>query len=179
MMEITLDEKSVKVAEELLGKSRDQVNRASYAAINRTLPKVRKLLVSETDAHYVAKKGAVRASLRIIRAGSGDPTGMVKSSGSPLPLKIFQTRFPKTRMASARVLRTHGLRPVKGLFRQNGRIFQRRQPARYPLAVPMGPSAPQMVGRDESVQKIIPEISAYLNQRFTHEIAFRFKGLGG
>lgn len=177
MMEMTFDEQSLKMAESLMQDGRTQVLRASSAAINRTLPFARKSLVNEAGNRYVAPKGELKSSVRLLRAGSGSLVGMVKSSGRRLPLRMFETSFPKAERASARVLREHSLQLVEGLFMNNGKIFHRRQPSRYPLAIPTGPAAPQMIGREDSVQKVTPEISDYLSQRFTHEIEFRFKGL--
>ena len=178
MMEIHLDEKNLRIADQLLGGALVNVKAASSAAINRTLPHARKKLVEKAKERYAVKPGPLKGSIRLLRAGAGSMTGMVKSSGHPLPLSYFQTRFPKTSRASARVLRNGRLKPVKGLFKR-GYIFHRRQPARYPLAIPSGPSAPQMVGYDKGVSAILPDVEDYLNQRFLHEMTYRFKGFGG
>ena len=178
MMEIHLDEKNLQIADRLLSGALVNVRAASSAAINRTLPHARKRLVEKAKERYVVKPESLKDSIRLIRSGTGSMTGMVKSSGHPLPLSYFQTRFPRTKRASVRVLRNGGLKPVKGLFRQK-RIFHRRQPARYPLTIPAGPSAPQMVGYDKSVSAILPDVEDYLNQRFLHEVTYRFKGFGG
>lgn len=177
-MEIHLDEKNLQIADKLLSGALVNVRAASSAAINRTLPHARKKLVEKAKERYAVQPGPLEGSIRLLRAGAGSMTGMVKSSGHPLPLSYFQTRFPKTSRASVRVLRNGGLKPVKGLFRQK-RIFHRRQPARYPLTIPAGPSAPQMVGYDKSVSAILPDVEDYLNQRFLHEVTYRFKGFGG
>lgn len=178
MMEIHLDEKNLQIADRLLSGALMNVQRASAAAINRTLPHARKVLVEKAKERYMAKSGPLKGSIRLLKANAGGMTGMVKSSGHPLPLSYFQTRFPKTKPASTRVLRQGSLKPVKGLFRR-GFIFHRRQPARYPLAIPTGPSAPQMVGYDKGVAAVLPDVEEYLNRRFLHEVTYRFKGFGG
>lgn len=178
MMEIHLDKKNLQIADKLLSGALVNVRTASSAAINRTLPHARKKLVEKARERYVVKPGPLKGSIRLLKAGAGSMTGMVKSSGHPLPLSYFQTRFPQTKRASARVLRQGSLKPVKGLFKMRY-IFHRRQPARYPLAIPAGPSAPQMVGYDKGVSAILPDVEEYLNQRFLHEVTYRFKGFGG
>ena len=178
MMEIHLDKKNLQIADRLLSGALVNVRAASSAAINRTLPHARKRLVEKAKERYVVKPGPLKGSIRLLKAGAESMTGMVKSSGHPLPLSYFQTRFPRTKRASARVLRNGSLKPVKGLFK-HGYIFHRRQPARYPLAIPSGPSAPQMVGYDKGVSAILPDVEDYLNQRFLHEVTYRFKGFGG
>ncbi|WP_443658692.1 hypothetical protein [Dialister hominis] len=178
MMEIHLDEKNLQIADKLLSGALVNVRAASSAAINRTLPHARKRLVEKAKERYVVKPGPLKGSIRLLKAGAGSMTGIVKSSGHPLPLSYFQTRFPRTKRASARVLRNGILKPVKGLFKQ-GHIFHRKQPARYPLTIPAGPSAPQMVGYDKGVSAILPDVEYYLNQRFLHEVTYRFKGFGG
>lgn len=178
MMEIHLDEKNLQIADKLLSGALVNVRAASSAAINRTLPHARKRLVEKAKERYVVKPGPLKGSIRLLKAGAGSMTGMVKSSGHPLPLSYFQTRFPRKKRASARVLRNGSLKPVKGLFKQ-GHIFHRRQPARYPLAIPSGPSSPQMVGYDKGVSAILPDVEDYLDQRFLHEVTYRFKGFGG
>lgn len=178
MMEIHLDKKNLQIADRLLSGALVNVKAASSSAINRTLPHARKKLVEKAKERYVVKPGRLKGSIRLLKAGAGSMTGMVKSSGHPLPLSYFQTRFPQTKRASARVLRQGSLKPVKGLFKMRY-IFHRRQPARYPLAIPAGPSAPQMVGYDKGVSAILPDVEEYLNQRFLHEVTYRFKGFGG
>lgn len=178
MMEIHLDEKNLRIADQLLGGALVNVNAASSAAINRTLPHARKKLVEKAKERYAVKPGSLKGSIRLLKAGAGSMTGMVKSSGHPLPLSYFQTQFPRTERASVRVLRNGSLKPVKGLFKQR-HIFHRKQPARYPLTIPAGPSAPQMVGYDKGVSAILPDVEDYLNQRFLHEVTYRFKGFGG
>lgn len=178
MMEIHLDKKNLQIADRLLSGALVNVKAASSSAINRTLPHARKKLVEKAKERYVVKPGPLKGSIRLLKAGAGSMTGMVKSSGHPLPLSYFQTRFPQTKRASARVLRQGSLKPVKGLFKMRY-IFHRRQPARYPLAIPAGPSAPQMVGYDKGVSDILPDVEEYLNQRFLHEVTYRFKGFGG
>lgn len=178
MMEIHLDKKNLQIADRLLSGALVNVRAASSSAINRTLPHARKKLVEKARERYVVKPGPLKGSIRLLKAGAGSMTGMVKSSGHPLHLSYFQTRFPQTKRASARVLRQGSLKPVKGLFKMRY-IFHRRQPARYPLAIPAGPSAPQMVGYDKGVSAILPDVEDYLNQRFLHEVAYRFKGFGG
>ncbi len=178
MMEIHLDEKNLQIADKLLSGALVNVRAASSATINRTLPHARKRLVEKAKERYVVKPGPLKGSIRLLKAGAGSMTGIVKSSGHPLPLSYFQTRFPRKKRASARVLRNGILKPVKGLFKQ-GHIFHRKQPARYPLTIPAGPSAPQMVGYDKGVSAILPDVEDYLNQRFLHEVTYRFKGFGG
>lgn len=178
MMEIHLDKKNLQIADRLLSGALVNVRAASSSAINRTLPHARKKLVEKARERYVVKPGPLKGSIRFLKAGAGSMTGMVKSSGHPLTLSYFQTRFPQAKRASARVLRQGSLKPVKGLFKMRY-IFHRRQPARYPLAIPAGPSAPQMVGYDKGVSAILPDVEEYLNQRFLHEVTYRFKGFGG
>ncbi len=178
MMEIHLDKKNLQIADRLLSGALVNVRAASSSAINRTLPHARKKLVEKARERYVVKPGPLKGSIRLLKSGAGSMTGMVKSSGHPLTLSYFQTRFPQTKRASARVLRQGSLKPVKGLFKMRY-IFHRRQPARYPLAIPAGPSAPQMVGYDKGVSAILSDVEEYLNQRFLHEVTYRFKGFGG
>lgn len=187
MMQIHLDKKNLQIADRLLSGALANVRAASSAAINRTLPHARKKLVEKAQERYVVKSESLKGSIRTLRSGAGSMTGMVKSSGHPLPLSYFQTRYPKTKRASARVLKQGGFKPVKGLFMMEYIVnekakryaFHRRQPARKPLAIPAGPSAPQMVGYDKGVSAILPDVEEYLNQRFLHEVTYRFKGFGG
>lgn len=187
MMEIHLDEKNLQIADKLLSGALVNVRAASSAAINRTLPHARKRLVEKAKERYVVKSESLKGSIRLLRSGTGSMTGMVKSSGHPMPLSYFQTRYPKTKRASARVLKQGGFKPVKGLFMMeqtvDGKVkkyaFHRRKPSRYPLAIPSGPSAPQMVGYNKGVSAILPDVEDYLNQRFLHEVTYRFKGFGG
>lgn len=183
MIEISLDERNVKLADEMLSIASKQVRAASNAAINRTLIFARKALSDQAAEKYTAKKGPIKKSMRVLRAGGGDMRGMVKSTGKSLPLTAFQVRFYRRSPVGVRVLKNSSLKPVKGLFligeKRDGHPALRTTAARYPLASVAGPSAPQMIGNNGGVEKVTDPISEYLNQRFTHEILFRFKGFGG
>ena len=86
MMEIHLDEKNLQIADKLLSGALVNVRAASSATINRTLPHARKRLVEKAKERYVVKPGPLKGSIRLLKAGAGSMTGIVKSSGHPLPL---------------------------------------------------------------------------------------------
>ena len=68
MITIELDKKSKRIASDLRLFSTKKVNRASRAAINRTLTRARKILSVDARVRYVAKAGPIKASLELKRA---------------------------------------------------------------------------------------------------------------
>lgn len=45
---------------------------------------------------------------------------------------------------------------------------------RYPLRIPHGPSVPQMFSAESSMSVIAPFAEKTLNQRFLHEVSYRY-----
>ena len=79
------------------------------------------------------------------------------------------------------VKKSGGAKAVPGLFysptttgKYRGALH-RRQPSRYPLRVPYGPSVPQMVEKPEVFAAVEQDAEQYLANRFSHEVEYRFK----
>lgn len=184
MIDISLDEQNVKLAETFLADAPKEVQRAASAAINRTITKVKTATSVTVRKRYVANAGAIKKSLSHTRATASKPQGRLRSEGPSLPLTAFQ--MSRAGAASVRgtgpmrvkVLKSSSPKPVRGLF---SRTFPRgyfgpmmrvgRTP--YPLRTPAGPSVPQMVGHDETMNVLVPEAEKTLNERFLHEVEFR------
>lgn len=181
MITIELDKKSKRIASDLRLFSTKKVNRASRAAINRTLTRARKILSVDARVRYVAKAGPIKASLELKRADEGNLSGSVISTGRQLSLSAFQTTAYKRGPVGVRIMRHGKSVRVPGMIKKEwpsgySGVMRRTTKRRYPLKTPGGPSVPQMVGNEEVLDKAVPEISEYLNERFLHEIKYRFGG---
>ena len=60
-----------------------------------------------------------------------------------------------------------------------GAMQRKNLSMRYPLRIPHGPSVPQMFSADRSMSVIAPFAEKTLNQRFLHEVSYRYGKFGG
>ena len=184
MITIELDKKSKRIASDLRLFSTKKVNRASRAAINRTLTRARKILSVDARVRYVAKAGPIKASLELKRADEGNLSGSVISTDRQLSLSAFQTTAYKRGPVGVRIIRQGKgakMQRVPGMIKKDwpsgySGVMMRTSKNKYPLKTPGGPSVPQMVGKEEVLEMAVPEITEYMNERFLHEIKYRFSG---
>lgn len=181
MMRVTFDERNVRLAASIVEKFPKLVNRAMYASVTRTLTTTRKAIGPIVHEKYTAKQRGINhvVALKKMR-GKGFVKGTLEVTGKMIPLSDFQMKVPGKRknMVRVKVKRESSMQPVKGLFVNRTKKgwkggMQRRQKARYPLAVPYGPSIPQMVGSREALYPLISIADKELNSRFLHEIQWR------
>ena len=178
MIDITLDEKNVQMAQAFLADAPLEVNRAMVAAINRTITKLKKDTAVTVRTRYVARSGDIKKSFSVERASGGKAVGRLRSKGPSLPLTAFRMSRPTRGPMRVKVLKSGSLKPVRGLFSRRfprGYVGPMRRVGRtpYPLRTPAGPSVPQMVGHDATMNVLVPEAEKTLNERFLHEVEFR------
>lgn len=182
MISVSFDEKLVDRAQKMLALAPKEADRAAAAAINRTLAHVPKEMAKSARERYIVKAGSVKKSIKKKRANAGHLAGEIISAGKTLPLTSFKISGGKRGPMRVKVLRAGSPKPVKGLFLNRfpkGYVghMQRRQPARFPLKTPAGPSIPQMIGKGNVFQEWSEDAVKFLNNRFSHEIDFRFSKL--
>lgn len=182
MISVSFDEKLIARAQQMLTLAPKEADRAATAAINRTLTHVPKKMAKSARERYIVKAGSVKKSIKKKRANAGHLAGEIISAGKTLPLTAFKISGGKRGPMRVKVLRAGSPKPVRGLFLNRfpkGYVgyMQRRQPARFPLKTPAGPSIPQMIGEGNVFQEWSEDAEEFLNQRFAHEIDFRFSKL--
>ena len=176
---IELDTKNLTYAQQMLANAPKQVRLAAVSAINRTVTKMRTQTSKTIRENYVVKAADIKSTLKTRRASSAKMQGIIASRGRPLLLTAFRVRANKRGPVKVQVKKQTGAKPVPGMFLGTSRrgytgAMQRRQPARYPLRVPYGPSVPQMFASRDVIGELTPTAEATLNERFLHEVEFRF-----
>lgn len=177
MIEINFDEKAAAAAQEAMRSAPKQTVKAAIGAINRTVTKTAALISKETRVRYIVKAADVKSSLKKKKATKASLSASVVSTGSPLPLVSFKVTKSRRGPMKAKVLKKGALKPVQGLY-QNEKarykgVLLRKTGARYPVKSPFGPSIPTMIGNEEVLGRLTPQISAFLNQRFLHELDYQ------
>lgn len=182
MISISFDEKQVERAKKMLALAPKEADRAAAAAINRTLTHVPKEMAKSARERYIVKAASIKRSTKKKRANAGHLAGEILSAGSTMPPTSFKISGGKRGPMRVKVLRQGSPKPVKGLFVNRfpkGYVgpMHRRQPARFPLKTPAGPSVPQMIGEGNVFQEWSEDAIDFLNKRFAHEVDFRFSKL--
>lgn len=196
MIRITLDDEKVRLAENLLSDSPKQLRIAASQAINRTVTMMRTKASTTIRQRYTIAAKNVKSALTIKRAMKGSLHGAVIGRRSPLPLTAFKlTPNPEKILAGMRagkntargkairvqVLKGKGSTQIKGLFIQKSSRSNYAGPmlrylrTAYPLRIPYGPSVPQMLGNEVTLEKFIPLAEETLNKRFLHEVRIRYE----
>lgn len=178
---ITIDEKGLAKAQELLKYMPNAVPKAAARAINRAATAAKTEAWKQVKKEYTVKQTYVkRAWDKISKASPGRLEAKLVSKGSVMALSYF-THKPKS------VPKRRPKNPVYVQVRRDGGghiahaflatmssghtgIFTRATKASLPINQKFGPSVPQMLG-SKTVSAFIEErATAVLNQRFEHEI---------
>ena len=100
-------------------------------------------------------------------------------------ITAFRVRAYKKGPVRVQVMKKNKPKPVLGLFIGSslkgyvGAMQRKNLSMRYPLRIPHGPSVPQMFSADRSMSVIAPFAEKTLNQRFLHEVSYRYGKFGG
>ena len=183
MIKIDFDEKAMAAAKDGLKTMPKGTIVAAMHAINRTITKSASMISKETRARYIVKASFIKRTLKKKRANTAHLAGTILSTGKPLPLQSFKVTKPRRGPMKAKVLKKGKLKVIRGLYenekaRYKG-VLMRKTGDRYPVKSPFGPSIPTMVGNDEVLERLAPQISAFMNQRFMHELDYQMGKFGG
>lgn len=177
---ISIDAKNVEYAQHLLGAAPKQIELAAVNAINRTITKIKTQTSKSIRKNYLVSAKNIKGTLNIKRASRSKLRGVLASQGSPLLLTAFRVRTNKRGPVKVQVRKQSGAKAVPGLFlgvsRKGyaGAMQRAKRKARYPLRIPYGPSVPQMFGSENVIGELTPLAEATLNERFLHEVEYRF-----
>lgn len=175
---ISIDAKEIEKAKSLLKNYPQQVIAAAASAINRTSAMVKTEVSKTIRKNYLISAKDIKSTLSIKRASRLKLTGMISSIGQAL-------RAYKKGPVRVQVMKKNKPKPVLGLFIGSslkgyvGAMQRKNLSMRYPLRIPHGPSVPQMFSADRSMSVIAPFAEKTLNQRFLHEISYRYGKFGG
>ncbi len=182
MVKIDFDGKAMAAVKEGMRTAPKNTIIAAMHAINRTITKSATLISKETRARYIVKAADVKKSLSKKKATNSRLIGEIISTGKPLSLQSFKVTAPRRGPMKVKVLKKSKLKTIRGLYtnekaRYKG-VMMRKTGARYPVKSPFGPSIPTMVGNEEVLERLAPQISAFMNQRFMHELDYQMGRIG-
>lgn len=183
MVKIEFDERMMAKAKDGLKIAPKKTIVAAMHAINRTITKSASMISKETRARYIVKASFIKKTLKKKRANTAHLAGEILSTGKPLSLTAFKVTRPRRGPMKVRVLKKGKLKTVRGLYmnekaRYKG-VLMRKTSERYPVKSPFGPSIPTMIGNEEVLGRLAPQISAFMNQRFLHELDYQMGKFGG
>lgn len=182
---IVVDAKEVEKARILFHKAPNLVEAATVDAINRTSTAVKTFVSKTIRANYLVSAKDVKSALGLKRATKTNLVGIITSVGEPPLITAFRVKVYKKGPVKVQVLKKGKPKKVRGLFMGTslkgyvGAMQRKDLKMRYPLRIPHGPSVPQMFSAQRSMSSITPFAEKTLNQRFVHEIDYRFNKYGG
>ena len=169
-MKITVNTRNVEKIISKLDLTPKQVAQVSKLASNRVINMTKTDMKRKVREKYTAKAGEVAGSMSVIKSPIG---GIIKSSGTPLPLTAFKlnpAKVGRTKKKLTASIKKGGLKPIsKGFLIQKG-AFQRKTDKRYPIKLLHGPSSPQMLGEQSILDDIEEKVMENMEKRITHEI---------
>lgn len=179
MISVTL-ENLQKVELALIGQP-DKVNQVLARAVNRAVTNVKSNISKKVKDEYEIKSADVKNSLKITKASFRSPVAVVRSTGHKIDLAKFKLNPKKPDpgkkprpVYQVKVKKTEGYKTVPRGFLAYAKgsvgFFQRDGSARFPITRLMGPSIPEMIGRQDTVAYIEDEAQKMLQARLEHEL---------
>lgn len=182
---VSVSSVGIERAERLLTYIPKGVETAVPRAINRAMESARTAAVTKAREEYTVKAKAVRSTIKLTRANASNMTGVITSTGSPIPLYDFKVN-PKTvngrRRSPIRVSVKHGQQTslnrafIARLGSGKTGVFERLGKSRLPIKMLYGPSAPQMLENDNVAEFIEKTAVETMNKRLDHEIGRLLEG---
>jgi len=176
---IHIDPQGFKEAQASLAHVKNGFPRAASRAINRGLVAGRKLATKLIRARYAIKAGEAKArGFEIQKAKPSQLGGALRVKGTMLPISLFAPGLAKPPKKGQRkvvqVMIVKGRRKVlEGAFTPDGRrIFERRQPARYPIFPVFTIGVPQMLGSLKIAKEVEARIAESIATNLVSEVRF-------
>ena len=169
-MDVKVNVNNAREVMDILGLKPEQVKQVIKSAVGRTVTMTKADIKRRTREVYTVKAGELTKSLKIVKTGL---SGIIVSTGSPLPLTAFKmspAKVTKTKRRLSAEVKKGGLKPIKRGFLIAKGPYQRTSVRRYPIKRPYGPSAPQMFGEDSVLDSINKKATENLEKRLVHEI---------
>lgn len=179
MVEVSLDEKTLKKARKLLKNIPNGSRKAMVNATNRALTKGRMVVNKGITSRFTIKSTQVKESMSIQKASFSRLGGLVRATAPVTELSRFKlnpNKVTKQRPTSLKVaVKKSGLKPIPGAFimqTKSGHIgvFERVGKSRTPVKQLMGPSIPYMAKDTQISGEVQKEMINMFNSRLTHEV---------
>jgi Prophage minor tail protein Z (GPZ) len=185
---LTITPKGFEEAEKILRGIPNAFPKAAAEAINRGLIAGRKVAVQGIRTRYNIKASAIKGEgMKVNKASWTKLDGTLESKGPMLPVSLFSPIVKTKRIVrrGARrqfvtVMIIKGNRKlVKGAFAsKSGKIFERRQEARYPIFPVSTIGVPFMIGSVGVAKKVQETIAKVTTERLEHNVALFLSGGG-
>ncbi len=194
MIEINIEAPDIVDIKARLGQFSKRAYVIRYRAINRTLSTTKTDIAKQVSLRYIIKKKTVKDSLTTIKATSRNPTAVIKSKGTPIPLIDFEVsplRRAKRlkrggynpKIYKSRVLKSTPLKGVPRMFVAKNQVLQRPEGAtreennNIKNWLKLALSVPQMIKNEDVYTKINQNSMKTLRQRVNHEIEYELRRL--
>lgn len=176
-MLIQVDADALRDVEQRLGQFANRAPNVIASSLNRTVTNITSNISKETRAKYHVKTADIKETIRVTKANKSSLAAEVRSRGEPIPLDHFKvtpkTVNPKRKSQLKIAVKKDGIKQVLGAFiaNLNGvKVFKRENDKRLPIARLFGPSIPQMIGNEGTVEKINQNAQVTYETRLDHEI---------
>ena len=176
-IQIRIDDAELQSVRQRLGELQHKAPNVIANSLNRSISNIKANVPKEVRKDYHAKSADIKATLKVFKASASKLQAEVKSSGKTLGLDKFKvspmTANPKRKSQLKIAVKKSGTKQILGAFIANingTKVFQRDGKARLPISRLMGPSVPQMIGKEKKVNKITQDAYSTYETRTTHEI---------
>lgn len=183
---ITVDTEMLEEVRQRLGEMERKAPNAISNSLNRTVTNIATNVSKEVRKEYNVKATDVKDTLRKRKANHSDLSAEVRSTGQVLPLDRFKvtpkTVNPKRKKQLKVAVKKDGVKQILGAFvtNLNGiKIFIREGDDRLPIDRLFGPSVPQMLGNEGTVENINIQARDTFEKRLEHEINRILERSGG
>lgn len=176
---IEFDERRVRKIQEKLEDIPEKAPQVISAALNRAVTNIAANISKEVRKDYNVKSSDIKGTLEKTRATRSNIDAIVRSRGELFPLDRFKVSprkvEPKRKKPIKVAVKKDGLKPLERAFVAsiNGlKVFQRtnRNVKRLPIERMFGPSIPQMIDHEPTIDKIEMEGRNMVYRRLDHEI---------
>lgn len=172
-----IDTSVMEQVQQRLGQFSHRAPGAISSALNRAMTTVATAVPREGQEEYHVKTGDIKKTLKKSRASRSKLSAEVRSTGSPLGIEKFKvspkTVNPRRKSQLKIAVKKSGAKTSVGSFIasiNDIKVFKRVTKSRLPIERLFGPSAPQMVDDEESVQQIHKKGTEMFSKRIEHEI---------
>ena len=166
-VEIELENAGARHLEKILaGMNPNKVNRAVKSASSRAIDHAKKVGWNQVKELYTAKRQDVYANTSK-RTDSDGTSLLIK--GPMLGVDHFKVRKTKKRGLFVAIKRAHTYNVPKG-FSYSKTFFTREGKSRLPIKRLYGPSAPQLFGNPEQLEKMEQAGMEMYEKRLMHEL---------
>lgn len=174
---IIVDDDAIKAVERRLGEFSHKAPNAISNALNRSVSNISSNISKEVRKDYHIKTADVKETLNIFKANRSKLSAEVKSRGGTIGLDKFKvgpkTVNPKRKSQLKIAVKKNGVKQILGAFIANlngTKVFTRDTKKRLPISRKFGPSVPQMLGNEATVERINQQAHETYENRLNHEI---------